>query len=110
MEAGTGIRRIDNEQIAEAAAVNSDITLAFAGRQPPLGLRVAETAHGAVEGAKLSCRWFPPIKRSLRPSKSAAASSSARLAPGGATRALHRHYHVPASNTAVGHLVLEPTE
>ena len=27
---------------------------------------------------------------------------------GTATRALHRHYHVPASNTAVGHIVLEP--
>jgi protocatechuate 4,5-dioxygenase beta chain len=24
------------------------------------------------------------------------------------TRELHRHYHVPASNTAVGHMVLEP--
>ena len=27
---------------------------------------------------------------------------------GRTTRALHRHYHVPASNTAVGHVVLEP--
>lgn len=27
---------------------------------------------------------------------------------GATTRALHRHYHVPASNTAVGHIVLEP--
>lgn len=27
---------------------------------------------------------------------------------GQATRELHRHYHVPASNTAVGHIVLEP--
>ena len=25
-----------------------------------------------------------------------------------ATRELHRHYHIPASNTAVGHIVLEP--
>ena len=31
-----------------------------------------------------------------------------RGALGTATRALHRHYHVPASNTAVGHIVLEP--
>lgn len=31
-----------------------------------------------------------------------------RGALGGKVRALHRHYHVPASNTAVGHLVLEP--
>ena len=27
---------------------------------------------------------------------------------GASTRELHRHYHVPASNTAVGHIVLEP--
>jgi protocatechuate 4,5-dioxygenase beta chain len=31
-----------------------------------------------------------------------------RGALGSATRTLHRHYHVPASNTAVGHIVLEP--
>ncbi|CAN5454612.1 gallate dioxygenase [soil metagenome] len=31
-----------------------------------------------------------------------------RGALGHATRELHRHYHVPASNTAVGHIVLEP--
>ena len=31
-----------------------------------------------------------------------------RGAMGKATRQLHRHYHVPASNTAVGHIVLEP--
>ena len=31
-----------------------------------------------------------------------------RGALGQATRELHRHYHVPASNTAVGHIVLEP--
>jgi protocatechuate 4,5-dioxygenase beta chain len=31
-----------------------------------------------------------------------------RGALGRKTRTLHRHYHVPASNTAVGHIVLEP--
>ena len=31
-----------------------------------------------------------------------------RGALGTTTRELHRHYHVPASNTAVGHIVLEP--
>ena len=31
-----------------------------------------------------------------------------RGALGRETRMLHRHYHVPASNTAVGHIVLEP--
>jgi protocatechuate 4,5-dioxygenase, beta chain len=33
-----------------------------------------------------------------------------RGALGRTTRELHRHYHVPASNTAVGHIVLEPVE
>lgn len=33
-----------------------------------------------------------------------------RGALGRETRVLHRHYHVPASNTAVGHLVLEPAQ
>lgn len=32
-----------------------------------------------------------------------------RGALGENVRELHRHYHVPASNTAVGHVVLEPT-
>ena len=31
-----------------------------------------------------------------------------RGALGATTRALHRHYHVPCSNTAFGHIVLEP--
>ncbi|MFL6728175.1 MAG: class III extradiol dioxygenase subunit beta [Sphingomicrobium sp.] len=33
-----------------------------------------------------------------------------RGALGRRTRTLHRHYHVPASNTAVGHIVLESVE
>ncbi|MEP3724134.1 MAG: protocatechuate 3,4-dioxygenase, partial [Parasphingorhabdus sp.] len=24
------------------------------------------------------------------------------------TKCLHRHYHIPCSNTAIGHIVLEP--
>ncbi|MDQ0382934.1 class III extradiol dioxygenase subunit beta [Amycolatopsis thermophila] len=32
-----------------------------------------------------------------------------RGALGADVKELHRHYHVPASNTAVGHIVLEPT-
>jgi len=31
-----------------------------------------------------------------------------RGALGKRTRALHRHYHVPCSNTAIGHMVLRP--
>lgn len=33
-----------------------------------------------------------------------------RGALGRKTKCLHRHYHVPASNTAVGHIVLEPAD
>jgi protocatechuate 4,5-dioxygenase, beta chain len=33
-----------------------------------------------------------------------------RAALGGAVTELHRHYHVPASNTALGHLVLQPSD
>jgi protocatechuate 4,5-dioxygenase beta chain len=33
-----------------------------------------------------------------------------RGALGVETRMLHRHYHVPASNTALGHIVLEPVD
>ena len=33
-----------------------------------------------------------------------------RGALGRSTKALHRHYHVPMSNTALGHIVLEPVD
>lgn len=33
-----------------------------------------------------------------------------RGALGANVRELHRHYHVPGSNTAIGHIVLEPTQ
>ena len=33
-----------------------------------------------------------------------------RGALGKSTKALHRHYHVPVSNTALGHIVLEPVD
>lgn len=33
-----------------------------------------------------------------------------RGAMGKSTKALHRHYHVPVSNTALGHIVLEPVD
>jgi protocatechuate 4,5-dioxygenase beta chain len=33
-----------------------------------------------------------------------------RGALGEEARCLHRHYHVPCSNTAIGHIVLEPGE
>jgi protocatechuate 4,5-dioxygenase, beta chain len=42
--------------------------------------------------------------------RGAMADAADPAAPGPAPRVLHRHYHVPASNTAVGHLVLENIE
>jgi protocatechuate 4,5-dioxygenase, beta chain len=32
-----------------------------------------------------------------------------RGALGKKVKTLHRHYHIPCSNTAIGHIVLEPT-
>ena len=46
-EAGTGIKRISNEEIAEAAAENSDIMLAFASIDPHKG------KTGAIEARRL---------------------------------------------------------
>jgi hypothetical protein len=39
--------------------------------------------------------------------KSGSAVTMADVAGGPAPRVAHRFYHVPASNTAVGHLILE---
>jgi protocatechuate 4,5-dioxygenase beta chain len=33
-----------------------------------------------------------------------------RGALGRRVKTLHRHYHIPCSNTAIGHIVLEPAE
>ncbi|RYY26654.1 MAG: amidohydrolase [Sphingomonadales bacterium] len=63
MEAGTGIQRIRNEEIAEAAASNSDIMLAFASIDPHKGKRGAIEARDLIE--KHGVRGFkfhPPLQ------------------------------------------------
>ena len=62
-EAGTGIRRITNEEIAEAAAANSDIMLAFASIDPHKG------KAGAIEARRMIAdygikgfKFHPPIQ------------------------------------------------
>jgi predicted TIM-barrel fold metal-dependent hydrolase len=63
MEAGTGIKRIRNEEIAEAAAANSDIMLAFASIDPHKG------KYGALEARRLiedhgvrGFKFHPPLQ------------------------------------------------
>ena len=62
-EAGTGIRRISNEEVAEAAAENSDIMIAFASIDPHKG------KAGALEARRLIAdygvkgfKFHPPIQ------------------------------------------------
>lgn len=62
-ESGTGIKRISNEEIAEAAAENSDIMLAFASIDPHKG------KAGALEARRLIAdydikgfKFHPPIQ------------------------------------------------
>ncbi len=62
-EAGTGIQRISNEEIAEAAAENSDIMLAFASIDPNKGKPGALEARRIIN--KYDIRGFkfhPPIQ------------------------------------------------
>lgn len=62
-EAGTGIRRISNEEVAEAASENSDIMMAFASIDPHKG------KAGALEARRLIAdygvkgfKFHPPIQ------------------------------------------------
>lgn len=63
MEAGTGIKRIANEEIAEAAAANSDIMVAFASIDPHKGKRGAIEARRLIEehGVK-GFKFHPPLQ------------------------------------------------
>jgi predicted TIM-barrel fold metal-dependent hydrolase len=63
MEAGTGIQRIRNEEIAEAAAANSDIMIAFASIDPHKGKRGALEARDLIEkhGVK-GFKFHPPLQ------------------------------------------------
>ena len=62
-EAGTGIKRISNEEVAEAAAANSDIMIAFASIDPHKGKR------GAIEARRMTdefgvrgFKFHPPVQ------------------------------------------------
>ncbi len=63
METGTGIRRIRNEEIAEAAAANSDMMIAFASIDPHRGKRGAIEARDLIEkhGVK-GFKFHPPLQ------------------------------------------------
>lgn len=63
MEAGTGIKRIRNEEIAEAAAANPDIMIAFASIDPHKGKRGAIEARDLIEkyGVK-GFKFHPPLQ------------------------------------------------
>lgn len=63
METGTGIKRIRNEEIAEAAAANSDVMIAFASIDPHKGKRGAIEARDLIEnyGVK-GFKFHPPLQ------------------------------------------------
>jgi predicted TIM-barrel fold metal-dependent hydrolase len=63
MEAGTGIKRISNEEIAEHAAANSDIMIAFASIDPHKGKFGALEARRLIEdyGVK-GFKFHPPMQ------------------------------------------------
>ncbi|WP_129791859.1 amidohydrolase family protein [Sphingosinicella sp. CPCC 101087] len=63
MEAGTGIKRISNEEIAEAARENEDIMIAFASIDPHKGKMGALEARRLVEehGVK-GFKFHPPMQ------------------------------------------------
>ena len=63
MEAGTGIKRVSNEEIAEAARENEDIMIAFASIDPHKGKRGALEARRLVEehGVK-GFKFHPPMQ------------------------------------------------
>lgn len=63
MEAGTGIKRISNEEIAEAAAENADIMMAFASIDPHKGKRGAIEARDLIErhGVR-GFKFHPPLQ------------------------------------------------
>ncbi|RHW19270.1 amidohydrolase [Sphingomonas gilva] len=63
MEAGTGVKRIRNEEIAEAAAANGDIMIAFASIDPHKGKRGAIEARDLIEkhGVK-GFKFHPPLQ------------------------------------------------
>ena len=67
----------------------------------------------ALEGTSDALRWLPHIEY-LRETGTEGIEMVMWLIMRGAlgreTRCLHRHYHIPCSNTAIGHMVLEPVD
>lgn len=63
MEAGMGVKRIANEEVAEAAAANSDIMIAFASIDPHKGKLGALEARRLIEeyGVK-GFKFHPPMQ------------------------------------------------
>lgn len=63
MEAGTGIRRIRNEEIAQAAADNGDIMIAFASVDPHKGKLGALEARRLIEDHGVrGFKFHPPLQ------------------------------------------------
>jgi len=63
MESGTGIRRIRNEEIAEAAQANSDIMIAFGSIDPHKGRLGAIEARNLIESHGIrGFKFHPPLQ------------------------------------------------
>jgi predicted TIM-barrel fold metal-dependent hydrolase len=63
MESGTGIKRISNEEIAEAARANSDIMIAFASIDPHKGKFGAREARRMImEYGVKGFKFHPPLQ------------------------------------------------
>ena len=67
MESGTGIRRIPNEEIAEAARGNSDIMIAFASIDPHKGKAGALEARRLIEEHGVRGFKFHPPMQNFHP-------------------------------------------
>ena len=67
MEAGTGVKRISNEEIAEAARDNSDIMIAFASIDPHKGKYGAREARDLVENHGVRGFKFHGIAQNAHP-------------------------------------------
>lgn len=66
-ETGTGIRRIPNEEIAQAAAENSDIMMAFASIDPHKGKAGAQEARRLIDEYDVKGFKFHPPMQNFHP-------------------------------------------
>jgi predicted TIM-barrel fold metal-dependent hydrolase len=67
MEAGTGIKRITNEEIAEAAQANADVMIAFASIDPHKGKLGAIEARRMIEDYGVKGFKFHPTVQGFEP-------------------------------------------